>query len=163
MDTDDRATGQTEPRAPDSDSSKGPLAVLIWPLTFGVFCILFLVVKMNTRRSAKTSEDDTVARISALPTSLFAGGEEAGTHSGVPSTECALCLEEYAEGDLMRHLSCGHTFHQRCIDIWLLRQQRNQVRTCPLCKGDPLEPARAVTPSSVELASQPSAAGSSAS
>ena len=167
MDTDDRATGQTEPRSPDDDSSKGPLAVLIWPLTFGVFCILFLVVKMNTRRSAKTSEDDTVARISALPTSLFAGGEEAGTHSGVPSTECALCLEEYAEGDLMRHLSCGHTFHQRCIDVWLLQKLRMQVRTCPMCKGDPVQPARntrdGASPVTVQLASLPSAAHGAAS
>ena len=166
----DRATGQTEPRAADSDSGNGPLAILILPFTFAVFCLLFLVTKLTTRRSPKTAEDDIVARIAALPTSIFAGAEEAGARSGATSSDasvCALCLEEYAEGDCLRHLHCGHTFHQRCIDVWLLQKLRMQVRTCPMCKGDPVQPARntrdGASHVTVQLASLPSAAHGAAS
>lgn len=43
-------------------------------------------------------------------------------------TSCAVCLSEYADGDLLRCLPCGHKFHQCCCDMWLQRNKR-----CPLC------------------------------
>lgn len=47
-------------------------------------------------------------------------------------TECSICLSPLQEGDAMRTLPvCGHSFHQACIDLWLLRQNK-----CPLCKAD---------------------------
>lgn len=43
---------------------------------------------------------------------------------------CSICVDSFAAGDCVRRLnSCGHTFHQSCIDLWLLRQA-----DCPLCK-----------------------------
>jgi len=43
---------------------------------------------------------------------------------------CSICVDSFAEGDCVRCLNtCGHTFHQSCIDLWLLRQA-----DCPLCK-----------------------------
>mmetsp|Transcript_78032 Transcript_78032/g.225661 ORF Transcript_78032/g.225661 Transcript_78032/m.225661 type:complete len:447 (+) Transcript_78032:28-1368(+) len=41
---------------------------------------------------------------------------------------CAVCLSDYADGDLVRELPCGHRFHQRCSGLWLTRSKR-----CPLC------------------------------
>lgn len=44
--------------------------------------------------------------------------------------ECAICLNTLNTGESVRHLvSCGHTFHRPCIDLWLLRSAE-----CPLCK-----------------------------
>ncbi|KAJ1949109.1 hypothetical protein FBU59_001290 [Linderina macrospora] len=48
--------------------------------------------------------------------------------------ECAICLDEIREGDVVRDLPCPHTFHSRCIDRWLLFQSS----VCPLCKRDTL-------------------------
>ncbi|KAJ2293199.1 hypothetical protein IWW55_005759, partial [Coemansia sp. RSA 2706] len=33
--------------------------------------------------------------------------------------ECTVCLAEFAAGDTVRVLSCGHYFHKDCIDGWL--------------------------------------------
>jgi len=54
------------------------------------------------------------------------------TGSACGDGECSICLNEFQRGDAGRRLpSCGHCFHQSCIDLWLLRQNK-----CPLCKGD---------------------------
>lgn len=51
-------------------------------------------------------------------------------------TECSICLSVVEECDTLRRLpACGHHFHQACIDLWLLRQNK-----CPLCKTDVLAP-----------------------
>uniref|UniRef100_A0A9L0IH29 E3 ubiquitin-protein ligase RNF43 n=1 Tax=Equus asinus TaxID=9793 RepID=A0A9L0IH29_EQUAS len=41
---------------------------------------------------------------------------------------CAICLEEFSEGQELRVISCFHEFHRACVDPWL-----QQHRTCPLC------------------------------
>jgi hypothetical protein len=42
---------------------------------------------------------------------------------------CSICLCDYEDGEEVRLLPCGHTFHSPCIDAWL---QINSI--CPLCK-----------------------------
>ena len=45
------------------------------------------------------------------------------------SRECSICAELYPEGNTtLRQLPCGHEFHRRCVDAWLL----NRSGTCPL-------------------------------
>lgn len=41
---------------------------------------------------------------------------------------CAVCLDDFEEGDWVRRLPCLHHFHPPCIDRWLLQNKR-----CPLC------------------------------
>ncbi|CAL8363617.1 unnamed protein product [Lota lota] len=41
---------------------------------------------------------------------------------------CAICLEDFQDGQDLRIISCAHEFHRDCVDPWLL-----QHRTCPLC------------------------------
>lgn len=43
---------------------------------------------------------------------------------------CAICLCEYEEGDLIKKLRCGHSFHSDCIDPWLI----NKKALCPICR-----------------------------
>ena len=45
---------------------------------------------------------------------------------------CAICLDEFDDGAILRVLHCKHEFHQECIDQWLLEKSR----VCPLCKQD---------------------------
>ncbi|KAJ1963908.1 hypothetical protein GGI12_001757 [Dipsacomyces acuminosporus] len=46
---------------------------------------------------------------------------------------CAVCLEEYAVGETVRVLPCGHIFHDHCITKWLLRP-KTKHHDCPMCK-----------------------------
>ncbi|KAJ0011053.1 hypothetical protein Pint_33928 [Pistacia integerrima] len=49
----------------------------------------------------------------------------------VPSDQepCCICQEEYADGDDLGMLDCGHDFHNNCIKQWLM-----QKNLCPICK-----------------------------
>jgi len=70
----------------------------------------------------------TASQIKSMPNaSVFSTSCE----DGHQDKECAICLNEFDEGDTIRNLAnCGHTFHKSCIDLWLLRRA-----DCPLCKG----------------------------
>lgn len=47
---------------------------------------------------------------------------------------CAVCIEPFRLGEVVRLLPCKHTFHKSCVDPWLLEQ-----RSCPMCKMDILK------------------------
>jgi hypothetical protein len=41
---------------------------------------------------------------------------------------CAICGADFTLGEDVRRLPCGHLFHPRCVDPWLLEH----AATCPL-------------------------------
>ena len=45
------------------------------------------------------------------------------------AAQCSVCHETVQIGDDVRKLPCDHTFHQSCIDVWVL-----QHATCPNCR-----------------------------
>mmetsp|Transcript_76938 Transcript_76938/g.222432 ORF Transcript_76938/g.222432 Transcript_76938/m.222432 type:complete len:180 (+) Transcript_76938:109-648(+) len=46
---------------------------------------------------------------------------------------CCVCLEAHSDGELVRRLPCGHEFHVKCIDAWLLRGH-GMSSSCPTCR-----------------------------
>ncbi|CAN8274760.1 unnamed protein product [Cochlearia groenlandica] len=43
---------------------------------------------------------------------------------------CVICIDEFGQGQSCRRLPpCGHVFHQKCVDSWLI-----EVATCPICR-----------------------------
>ncbi|XP_042012447.1 RING-H2 finger protein ATL46-like [Salvia splendens] len=67
------------------------------------------------------------AAINAIPVYTY-GGSGAGAAGG-----CAVCLGEYKESEEVRMMpECGHMFHRRCIDPWLMIHP-----TCPICRRTP--------------------------
>ncbi|VVB10177.1 unnamed protein product [Arabis nemorensis] len=50
--------------------------------------------------------------------------------AGDSSTECAICLTEFSDGEEIRILPlCNHSFHVACIDKWLTSRS-----SCPSCR-----------------------------
>lgn len=48
----------------------------------------------------------------------------------VPETTCAICLDEFEDGDLLNAQGeCPHLFHKDCLIMWL---ERHDV--CPICR-----------------------------
>ncbi|KAK9474068.1 uncharacterized protein V1510DRAFT_401556 [Dipodascopsis tothii] len=47
---------------------------------------------------------------------------------------CAICLDDFVEGTVVRELPCQHIFHTNCIDPFL----QNLSPLCPMCKRSAL-------------------------
>ena len=53
--------------------------------------------------------------------------------------QCVICLEPFADGDELRTLHCCHSFHRRCVDLWLLgcmSDEATVTNNCPQCRCD---------------------------
>ncbi|KAI4976655.1 hypothetical protein ZWY2020_050262 [Hordeum vulgare] len=48
--------------------------------------------------------------------------------------ECAVCLDEFAAGDVLAHLPCGHRFHWGCALPWL-EGAAAASHSCPFCRA----------------------------
>ncbi|XP_040380411.1 RING-H2 finger protein ATL74 [Oryza brachyantha] len=60
----------------------------------------------------------------SIPVEVYSGGEETA------GDVCAICLGEFADGEKVRVLPrCGHGFHVRCVDAWLVSRG-----SCPTCR-----------------------------
>ncbi|XP_029468676.1 E3 ubiquitin-protein ligase RNF43 isoform X2 [Rhinatrema bivittatum] len=100
--------------------------------------ILYSVFRIRCRenRSQDSLQQQTIRAIGQLATRKYkshpergnwrAGHDYASSCSSAPV--CAVCLEEFTEGQDLRIISCFHEFHKECVDPWL-----QQHRTCPLC------------------------------
>uniref|UniRef100_A0A0E0PYR2 RING-type E3 ubiquitin transferase n=1 Tax=Oryza rufipogon TaxID=4529 RepID=A0A0E0PYR2_ORYRU len=61
------------------------------------------------------------------------GGSGKGKGATTVVVECVVCLQELADGDVVRVLpACRHFFHGGCIDLWLRAHS-----TCPVCRAHP--------------------------
>ncbi len=46
-----------------------------------------------------------------------------------PGKCCAICIDNFGNGDIVRELPCKHEFHASCVDEWL-----QTTPLCPMCK-----------------------------
>jgi len=53
------------------------------------------------------------------------------TANRINSTVCNICLEELNYNQLYRTITCSHSFHPHCIDLWLF-----QSKFCPICRTE---------------------------
>ncbi|XP_041482657.1 E3 ubiquitin-protein ligase RNF13-like isoform X2 [Lytechinus variegatus] len=93
-------------------------------LFFALYAIAKYVRDQRRRRKARLSRD----HLKKLPIKKFKKGDEYDI--------CAICIDDYEEGQKLRILPCNHAFHCKCIDPWLT----NNRRTCPICKRKVIPP-----------------------
>uniref|UniRef100_A0A2R5LGQ8 Putative e3 ubiquitin-protein ligase rnf13 n=1 Tax=Ornithodoros turicata TaxID=34597 RepID=A0A2R5LGQ8_9ACAR len=97
-----------------------PFLAIIGLCTVAIFCYVVgkYVRDWCKRRKSRLSK----RHLRQIPTTKYKKGDAYET--------CAICIEDYVEGDKLRVLPCSHAYHCKCIDTWLLENRR----TCPICK-----------------------------
>ncbi|KAI5758651.1 ZNRF3 [Gulo gulo luscus] len=107
-------------------------------------CLILLVkIKLKQRRSQNSMNRLAVQALEKMETRKFnskSKGRREGscgaldTLSSSSTSDCAICLEKYIDGEELRVIPCTHRFHRKCVDPWLL-----QHHTCPHCRHNIIE------------------------
>ncbi|KAL1914672.1 uncharacterized protein VTP21DRAFT_8083 [Calcarisporiella thermophila] len=113
--------------------------VLIVVILSPAVMMFFIYALWRLRQQQRRRQELAPARVVFnLPTKVFSREKRKNKEP----EECAVCLEDYVDGDELRVMPCKHEFHVSCIDGWLMTRKR----TCPICKGDVCEGVTEETP-----------------
>lgn len=124
----EETTGDSVRQMPDA-SQRPPDSR--WQLGFG-----FCTSCVRAVRTGCATVAGKILRLIDRPLSpRLADGDAPRTYDrrpvdAIPTTDCAICLEQYRDGDVLCGLPCGHNYHQHCILSWLLRDKHH----CPTCR-----------------------------
>uniref|UniRef100_A0A0E0JQE2 RING-type domain-containing protein n=1 Tax=Oryza punctata TaxID=4537 RepID=A0A0E0JQE2_ORYPU len=124
------------------------LAALLFALLFalGLNSLARLIIRWARRAASGEGGGEDGAgsggglkkrALRSIPIEVYGGG--GGGEGGGPAVAevCAICLGEFADGEKVRVLPrCGHGFHVRCVDTWLVSHD-----SCPTCRGSVLHGA----------------------
>lgn len=79
-------------------------------------------------RGAIPSELDRLATFAFSDEDASPDSAGAARGRGLAEPSCIVCFDDFQVGEQVRVLPCGHRFHVRCIDPWLLLRAE-----CPVC------------------------------
>jgi len=103
---------------------------LLLPLIIVVSICFFTMIGFMVSTVIKWIKDRRRARRRRLPNSSLRQMPTTKYRKGDPYETCAICLDDFIEGEKLRVLPCSHAYHCKCIDPWLTKSRR----VCPMCK-----------------------------
>ncbi|KAI9394564.1 hypothetical protein POPTR_005G111100v4 [Populus trichocarpa] len=97
----------------------------------GLLILVFVTPRhwLHWQRTNNRCKSVDSKMVEALPCFTFRNASLSQCHVG---ETCAICLEDYKDGEVLKVLPCHHEFHSTCVDSWLTKWGT----FCPVCKLD---------------------------
>ncbi|KAJ8286010.1 hypothetical protein GJAV_G00033500 [Gymnothorax javanicus] len=148
-----RARIQHKPPRPPSEYFDMGIFLAFFVVVSLVCLVLLIKIKLKQRRSQSSMNRMAVQALEKMETRKFKAKMKGHRESSCAasdslscssSSDCAICLEKYIDGEELRVIPCAHRFHKKCVDPWLL-----QHHTCPHCRHNIIESKKKGNPGPV--------------